>query len=208
MKELYKDKDRMIESDGRSIHLVGRKEITIPTYKISMSTSILPQVAKQLSAMGENPANWYAIKDGAGNPVVVLPTATKTAILEAIQMGKDLDAENNRIANLPENKERRAIDDLYDRADRLERSNSDDNVAGPARLRAEARNRMAAWREKYEDAAKKEDRRNSLDKAATLRQKAVGALVYDADGILSREEQQARHDELIRQAEEIERKAQ
>jgi hypothetical protein len=207
MKEIYRDKDRMIATDGRRIHVAGRKEMTFGIHGISMTDRHDPKVVAQLKKMGENPTNWYTIRNTANQPMVVLPVATKPAIQTAIQMGKDLDAENNRIANLPENRDRREIENLYDKAYRIEHSGREDNVMAPAQMRSEARRMMAAWREKYPDAAMAEDKRNLRAKAEDMRSKAIGALLYDMDGSLSREAQQQRHDDYIRQAEEIERGA-
>jgi hypothetical protein len=107
----------------------------------------------------------------------------------------------------PAQRDRREIINLFARAYRLENSDSEDNVAGPMLLRSKAEALFAAWRVNYPIEAAVERCADMMSKAQDLRDKAVGALTYDADGLLSREDQQARHDEYIHQAEAIEAQA-
>lgn len=104
--------------------------------------------------------------------------------------------------------EREAISNLYARADRsLNYDTDEDNVSRGYSLRAEADRRLAAWRVQYPHQAKEEERSILLAQAAKRRDLAAGALIYDADGWISPDEQQRRHDEIIREAEEIEAQA-
>jgi len=104
----------------------------------------------------------------------------------------------------PAMRERAEISAIYSKAHKLENSSSEDNVSGPMRLRARANTMLDAWRTKYPNEAKKETNGILLAKAQELRSKAIGALTYDADGWITQEEQQKRHDDFIKQAEALE----
>lgn len=92
--------------------------------------------------------------------------------------------------------ERVEIENLFARSRRaLNRDTDDMNVERGYRLEAEARRRLQAWRKDYPDEAKEERRRAMHAKADREESLAVGALTYDADGWISREEQQKRYEE-------------
>jgi len=96
----------------------------------------------------------------------------------------------------PADRERREIERLRNRAERLAESDSEDNVSGPMRLRAEADRRMAAWRKAYPDEARAEEAGRLERLAVDEDRLAAGAATYDADGWLSeadREERAAGH---------------
>jgi hypothetical protein len=104
--------------------------------------------------------------------------------------------------------ERAAIDDLYRRSYKaLNRDTDDNNVERGYRLQAEADRRLAAWQEKYPDAAKEELRRDLLARADHEEELAVGALTYDCDGSFSPEYQRQRHDEFMAKAADYRRQA-
>lgn len=107
----------------------------------------------------------------------------------------------------PAQRERREINNLFDEAESLANSDSEDNVSGPMMLRSKAQKMLADWHTKYPTEAAEENRQTMLDKAAHLRDMASGALTYDMDGSISPEEQQKRHDDLINQAKAIEAEA-
>ena len=104
-------------------------------------------------------------------------------------------------------RERREINNLFAKAERLANSDSEDNVSGPMILRGKARKMLADWQAKYPADAAEEKRQAMLDNAAHLRDMASGALTYDMDGSISPEEQQKRHDDFINQAKAIEAEA-
>jgi hypothetical protein len=108
----------------------------------------------------------------------------------------------------PEMVEREAISQLFAAAYRSEQHDTDDNQMMRAmRQRSEATSRLAAWRAKYPDAARAEEASELRSRAADKRELAVGALVYDCDGSLSREMQQERHDCLMREADDLDAQA-
>jgi uncharacterized protein YccT (UPF0319 family) len=107
----------------------------------------------------------------------------------------------------PSQRERREIEKLYYKAERIANSDSEDNVWLPMKLRGEAEAMLKAWREKYPAEARKEKAANLRSKAAHQRHLAAGALVYDADGWLDDKEQQRRHDEFINEAAALEKQA-
>jgi len=202
------DKREATWQPGRVIihsHVAKKDLPTIPMSALILDAKIQKDTVAMIRKSGQNPADLRVLAR-FGKSDLVAPTVVAEAIYTAAtRLENEYRAECDRIANLPANRERNAIEALYEEAYRIERGTTDDNVMIPAQLRAEARERMVAWREKYSEAAKAEDRSNALTKAADLRSKAVGALTYDADGWISREEQKKRHDEFIREAEEIER---
>ena len=68
----------------------------------------------------------------------------------------------------------------------------------PAKIKAEAA--LKAWREKYPREAATERAATLRYQAEALRSKALRALTYDADGSLSHEAQQKRHDGWMAEA--------
>ena len=103
----------------------------------------------------------------------------------------------------PAQKERREISALYMKANRLANSDDEDNVSGPMRLRSKANAMYDDWKKKYPEEAKKEQKEKLMMQVDELLTKASGALTYDADGSLSQEDMQRRHDEYIKQAQKI-----
>lgn len=144
-------------------------------------------------AWGEIPPDAYTRLGDNANGLTVIKQSDYLAAKEA--------------ALTPAQKERREINDLFARADRLENSDSEDNVSGPARMRSKARRMLTDWQAKYQAEAAGEKRQAMLGKAAHLRDMASGALTYDMDGSISPEEQQKRHDDFIDRARAIEAEA-
>jgi hypothetical protein len=104
----------------------------------------------------------------------------------------------------PEVVEREAINQLYASASRSEHHDTDDDQMMRAMSqRAEARRRLAEWRTKYPEASQAEHAAELRAQADHKRHLAAGALVYDCDGSLSREMQQARHDCFMREAADL-----
>lgn len=110
-------------------------------------------------------------------------------------------------AMTPAQRDKIEIEKLYAQAERLENSDSEDNVSGPIRLRAQARKLQAKWEAKYAPEASKAKAESLREQARRERETAVGALTYDADGWLSAEDQQRRHDEHMTRAAQVEAQA-
>ena len=180
--------DPTIKTDGtiwiRGIPLLG---ITDPAIKSKAVEAVKRQ------AWGEIPADAYTRIGDNANGLTVIKQSDYLAAKEA--------------AITPAQQMRREINKLYYQADRLANSDSEDNVSGPMFLRGRADKMLVEWRTKYPVDADKERRDALMSKAADLRDKAVGALIYDCDGSLSQDDQQARHDDYIHQAEALEAEA-
>lgn len=120
---------------------------------------------------------------------------------------RELERQVHLVAH-PEIRERQEIERMMERAEVIIQGEDEDYDRGAGyALRHQAEQRLAAWRERYPAAAAEEDAMQLEDKAAHLRDLAVGALVYDADGWLSAEEQQKRHDGLEAEAAALDRQA-
>ena len=89
----------------------------------------------------------------------------------------------------------------------LTRDTDDMNVDRGYRLQAQARSAWKLWAEKYPEARRARDAQALRSQAAHERDLAVGALVYDCDGSLSRDDQQRRHDSHIARAKALEAQA-
>ena len=89
----------------------------------------------------------------------------------------------------------------------LTRDTDDMNVDRGYRLQAEASSKAKVWAEKYPEAAAVRRAEQMKSQATELQRQAVGALLYDADGWLSKEDQKKSHDSLMRQAAELIEKA-
>ena len=103
--------------------------------------------------------------------------------------------------------ERRAISDLYAKAERRRDASDDCNTMDYFSFSSQADARLKAWRAQYPAEAMEEDAQRLRSKADRERSLASGALAYDADGWLSSTDQQQRHDEHIAKAEALEREA-
>jgi len=110
-------------------------------------------------------------------------------------------------ADHPGAAERRAIEDAFAAANKLEHSPSEDNVWRPIQMRAEARQRLAAWRSQYPAEAAEEDAAELRTRADHEDSLASGALTYDADGSLSAEDQERRAAEHTAKAADYRRQA-
>lgn len=209
MREIYKDEKRTITwSPGQvRIESPGKNLPTIPVAHLICDQKIHRKTLAALKAAKLDSKNYRTIFRIGEADLVIPSEIAEVVYREARRLEREHRAECERVSNLPENVARRAVDGLLAMADRLERSGSDDNVSGPIRLRADARRKLAEWRERYPEAARAEDARDLRSRADALRSLAAGALVYDADGSLSAEYQQARHDELIKDAEALEAQA-
>lgn len=143
---------------------------------------------------------WADIPDGCFARVGLNPSGLLVEDLQAAR-------EAAEAARTPAQKERRRISEMYYRADRLANSASENNVAGPMIIRAEADAALAKWRKDYPDEAREEDARKIDAQADREEELAAGALLYDADGSISDDEQQKRHDEHMAKASELRAKA-
>lgn len=99
--------------------------------------------------------------------------------------------ENNRTAQA----ERSKIERMYDAA---EAKRDWPGSYFPAVYQARAA--LSAWRAKYPREAARENASNLRAQADALKLKALRALTYDADGVISADEQRKRHDEWMEQA--------
>ena len=170
--------DPTIKADGtiwmRGVPLLG---ITDATIKAKAA-----DVCKR-QAWSEIPADAFTRVGDNPNGLTVIKQSDYLAAKEA--------------ALTPAQRNRREINNLFAQADRLENSDSEDNVSGPMMLRTKARRLLADWQAKYQAEAAEEKRQAMLDKAAHLRDMALGALTYDMDGSISPEEQQKRQAKAI-----------
>jgi predicted RNA-binding protein YlxR (DUF448 family) len=100
--------------------------------------------------------------------------------------------------------ERNAIERLYQLSDKaLNHDTDDNNTSRGYWLLAEADDRLKAWRANYPKEAMREDAQDLMSRAVHQDELAAGALCYDADGWISTEDQQRRHDEYKAKAEQL-----
>jgi len=172
-------------------------------------SGILPDnVPNALRKMGENPDDWFCVYRTGKNikkvPLLCLPNEMRSAIEKAI---KDRKSEISAFQSDPANIERAAIHHLYEKAERLANSQSEDNVSGPIRMRIEADRRLKEWRVKYPKAAALEHASNLHSQAEHQRHLGRGAMTYDADGWISPEGQEKRRDECFAKANRLDAEA-
>lgn len=193
--EIYRDDKRYLAVSEGMLDVNGKAKIRLEGLKIGRVTN--PKTIAAIKAQGENPDDRFALPYG---PVqFALPNCCRAAVEQAIADESKRNDEACRIASLPHNVERRRIDALYAVADRALNGSYCDPGTGYG-LQAQADAALEAWRLQYPDAAREEHRQQLIDEAGVLEHKAVGALTYDADGWLSADEQQRRHDDLMSQA--------
>lgn len=106
-------------------------------------------------------------------------------------------------AKTPAQKEREAIDALYRRANAAEYASDDDNVDRYYELKGEADRRLKAWKTANPKLwALEQAEKLELD-ANEIEAKAPDALLYDADGSISYDDQRALRDKEIAKAQEL-----
>jgi hypothetical protein len=136
---------------------------------------------------------------------IIAKIGTNPSGLRVVKQSEYLAEQEAKIT--PAQKMRREINDLYYRAHKLAESDSEDNVSGPMMLRGKADKMLSEWQAMYPAEAAQERKDALMSKAQDLRDKASGALTYDADGLIGPEEQQKKHDDFINQAKAIEAQA-
>jgi hypothetical protein len=104
-------------------------------------------------------------------------------------------------------RERMEISKLFAAAERRLNDTDDCNTMDHYRMMAQARAKLEAWQLQYPADAKKEKADALRAKAADKRDLARGALAYDADGWLNEAARQKRHDDIMAEADELEKQA-
>lgn len=194
MATIYEDAERVLSVEDGVLAiqaLAGKRQRSeFGLWDAATAGRLPPGTAEVIRGRGKNPAGWYAVEVG-GVPRAVLPPETRQAVEAAIAR-----------VNGPALRERRRVTALRERAEGLR-----DNPGAYFPALARAEKALADWRAAYPDEAAAEDRDDLRESADDLRRKAAGALVYDCDGSLSAEDRQRRHDELVAEAVELERRA-
>ena len=196
-KLIYKDDERTIHLVHGCLEIVtgGRKCPVSPRID-NMPNPVAPPAknAAALKKAGKNPADYDAYKLHR-DVYLTMPKFVTPAILAARD---EYRAELDAIRNDPANIERNKISAMYAKAEK--HINYPGDYYG---ILAEADAALKAWQAKYPVAAARE-------KAATLRAKAdhqdslaTGALVYDADGWLTADDQERRAAEFKAKAAEL-----
>ena len=97
----------------------------------------------------------------------------------------------------PANRERREIDRMFAAAERVDRSEDDEEYR---RKRFAAEGRLDAWKIKFPSEAAAERADAIRARAARRRELAAGAMLYDCDGSLSQSDQEERRDTMLAEA--------
>lgn len=129
--------------------------------------------------------------DGTQQPILLKATEMASVLAQIAAYAED----SARLAALPVHQQRRKAERLFEKAAALK---DEPGRYFPALLAAQKA--LASWREIYPDAAREEDRQSILAEADDLEHKAATALVYDADGWLSAQDQQISSAEFQRKA--------
>jgi hypothetical protein len=197
--ELYSDDKRTVRVDDNGRYTIvpadGREPREVHPFGDLMPIDRAPPgVAAAVKKQGLRDYVWYG--------GLAMPRAAATAIHDHYNGEQDRQqAEYN--ASHPGAAERREVDAMLDRARRIQ----DDNYGRATSLRLDAQDKLAAWRKKYPKEAAEEQRHELADAAAHHRDLASGAMLYDADGSLSSEDQKRRADEFNAKADELDRQA-
>lgn len=197
-------------NDGRVVEIErkGSSEmiIYIGGQQHAVSDLAVKQLPESVMIGGKEMVAYIGNTRDDEQPVALTASQAATARRVVEQMREDAAAEIEA-ALTPAERERREISDMFAQAKRRLHATDDNGVSDGYALMAQARARLAAWREQYADAARQEQAENLRAQAEHERSLASGALVYDADGSLTSEMQQQRHDEHIAKAESLEQQA-
>ncbi|HEU4754300.1 MAG TPA: hypothetical protein VFU47_14415, partial [Armatimonadota bacterium] len=189
---IYQDAQRTITRHGDHLIITsvrGEKHVTLASTTGALDGGQI----KAVRQAGFEPAGWFAVMINKC-VLAICPPETRPAIEKA---QRDYKAEIEAIRNDPANVERRRISDLVERS---RRAYNRGEWAESIQLEMDAEEALKAWEVRFPEAAKREERFDLLTRASELESKAVGALVYDADGWLSREDQEQRAAEFRAQA--------
>lgn len=202
----YKDDKRTLTVKDYGLHIQsGTSVFCLPVQNLKIETLPCAEIRDMLKKAGIDPKSKIYIP--YNNVQICLPVELSSIISKIIADVKE--REDQKIINRkkPENIERNKIEQKFIMAFTIENSDSDDNVWLPCKLRAEAKKELAEWQAKYPQAAKKELAAELMLQADKKRSLATGALLYDADGGINKDDQQKRHDDFIKKAEELEKEA-
>lgn len=195
-KTIYKDNERTISVRDGYLEIIsnGKHAPVHPSlYDLPNPVAPMGKALDLLKQAGKNPADYDMYKIGA--LPILMPKTVAPALLAARD---EYRAEVDAIRNDPANVERRRIDQMYAEAERRR-----DYPGEYYAMLAEADAALKAWREKYPRAAAKERAQELRAQADRQDMLAREALAYDADGILSNEEQERRAAEFRAKAAEL-----
>jgi hypothetical protein len=198
--ELYSDDKRTVRVDDNGRYTIvpangGEPKEVRPFGDVLPIDRAPTGVAAAVKKQGLRDYVWYG--------GLAMPRAAATAIHDHYNGEQDRQqAEYN--ATHPGAAERREINAMLDRARRMQ----DDNYGKATGLRLDAQDKLAAWRKKYPKEAAEERADELRDSAEHHRSLAAGAMLYDADGSLSSDDQKRRADEFNAKAAELDRQAQ
>lgn len=137
---------------------------------------------------------------------VVMPRAIAQAMLAHDTARRDAKAAEYAKSH-PGAEERRAWQDLYDKADHIEHKADCCDYGKVCQLRLEADELRDAWASKYPAEANELESRRLRSQADRQRRLATGAMLYDADGMLSTEQQRATADKCTAEASRLDAEA-
>jgi hypothetical protein len=195
-KTIYKDNERTISvRDGYLEIFSNGKHAPVHLNLYDLPNPVAPtgEALDALRNAGKNPADYDAYMIGA--LPILMPTAVTPALLAARD---EYRAEVDAIRNDPANVERRRIAAMYAKARRHE-----DYPGEYYAMLADADAALMAWREQYPKAAARERAEDLRAQADHQDELATGALVYDADGLYSNEDQERRAAEFRARAAEL-----
>lgn len=190
--EIYSDEKRTLTVENGVLRASTNVNINIPLLDATISVSIPSEYQAAIKKQGADPSKYFVVllfKQVRG----CFPVEAKAAVEKAIS---DYRAEVETARKDPARIARNKVAEMYANARR--------RIDYPGEyypLLKVAEKAMKEWRETYPEAAKAERKSNLLAQAEELKSKAIGALVYDADGSLTAEDQQKRHDEWMAEAE-------
>lgn len=191
--EIYKDEKRTLLVVNGTLKASTNSNINIPLATASTSLQIPPEYKSALKKQNVNPDDYFVVYLFKGGRVGgCFPLGAKPAVDKAIS---DYVAEIEAARNDPARIARNKVFEMFEKARRRY-----DYPGEYYPLLKAAEKALEEWLLAYPEAAKEEKKRQLLSEAEELKAKAVGALVYDADGWLTAEDKQKRHDEWIEEA--------
>lgn len=190
--EIYKDEKRVITVNYGVIKVNTNPNVRVILSDAATTTIIPAEYQGALKKQGADPSDYFVVKGYGGRVCGCFPLTAKDAVEKAIR-----DYKIERDAPLsPATIARNKVSALFAKAERL--------IDYPGEYfpaRNAARKALIEWQANYPEAAKEEKRSKLLAQAEDLKSKAIGALVYDADGSLTAEYQQKQHDKWMAEAE-------
>lgn len=207
--KIHEDNKRLAwiqeEKNGQKLYIQNKnnqKTISIYLNGNEYINNNIPAPIRKAISQNANPDDYQGIqlKDYRGNEIMQLciPKILAPAIINAIQKIKNQKAS-------PATQAYNKILQTIDKAERLSRSDSEDNVTGSSNLYIQAQQMLKDWVSNYPEDARRKKIEQLLINAKAIMRSAI--ITTDADGWLTSSDQDTIKDNMLNEANNLREQA-